>query len=61
MSVYSTITKSQESLKKSIPFKKIVPRLPKDDLAELFSDDEDLKKHKSALQIEAIKSKNNKV
>lgn len=61
MSVYSTINKSQESTKKSVPFKKILPLKPKDDLAELFSDEEDLKKHKSSLPIETVKTKNNKL
>lgn len=57
MSVYSTITKSQEIAKKSVPFKKIFPSKPKDDLAELFSDEEDRAKHKASLQIEAGKTK----
>lgn len=61
MSVYSTINKSQESSKKSVPFKKILPPKPKDDLAELFSDEEELKKHKLGLQIESVKPKNNKL
>lgn len=61
MSVYSTISKSQESGKKAAPFKKIVPPKPKDDFAEYFSDEEDLKKHKANLQIESVKTKNTKL
>lgn len=61
MSVYTTITKSQEHGKKSVSYKKLIPSKSKDDLAELFSEEEDQKKHKSILSIENPKSKNHKL
>lgn len=61
MSVYSTINKNQESVKKTSAFKKILPPKPRDDLAELFSDDEDLRKHKASIPIDSTKSKNSKL
>ena len=49
MSVYSAVTKSQPPRRSN--FKKIVPIRP-DNLAEYFSDEEDLKKHKEKLELD---------
>lgn len=51
MSVYSTVTK-QQSLHKKTGFKKILPLKPQDNLAEYFSDEEELRKHKEKLELE---------
>lgn len=51
MSVYSTVTK-QQSLQKKAGFKKILPLKPQDNLAEYFSDEEELRKHKEKLELE---------
>ncbi|KAJ8925900.1 hypothetical protein NQ315_009752 [Exocentrus adspersus] len=51
MSVYSTISRNQENQKKPI-IRKVLPPKPKDDLAEFFSDEDELKKHKDKLRLE---------
>lgn len=50
MSVYSAVTKQQSHRKSA--FKKILPLKPQDNLAEYFSDEEELKKHKEKLELE---------
>lgn len=51
--------KSNQATKKNHepPFQKILPPQPQPDLAELFSDDEDIQKHQEKLQLESLKPK----
>ncbi|XP_066252274.1 stomatin-like protein 2, mitochondrial [Euwallacea similis] len=51
LSVYSTVTKQQGHQRK-MGFKKLLPLKPQDNLAEYFSDEDDLKKHQERLELE---------
>lgn len=56
--MYSTISKSQEAQRKPTIVRKILSPKPKDDLAELFSDEEEQKKQKETLKLEPLPPKN---
>lgn len=51
LSVYAAVTK-QQTHKKSL-FKKIPALKPQDNLAEYFSDKEELRKHREKLELES--------
>lgn len=56
--MYTTISKSQEAQRKPTIVRKILSPKPRDDLAELFSDEEEQRKQKEILKLDPLPPKN---